>query len=163
MASAAPVVAVSAGVLWPWPSRGPRTARQEQHADGGGDDEGKDGPEAARHPLQERGLLPGRPVLGQVGRHDRHHRDRDDAVGELEEGVGVGVRGHRVGPRHAAGQDGHDEERDLVGQHEAEGPPAEAGHGPQRVVAGVPVPAQQPQVGPAQARDERHPLEHHPE
>ena len=136
---------------------------QEQHADRRRDDEGEDGPQAARHASQERGLLPGRPPLGQVGRDDRHHGHRHDAVGQLEEGVGVGVRRHRVGPGHAAGQDGDDEEGDLVGQHEAERPPAQAGHGAQRVVAGVPVPAQQPEVGAAQARDERHALEDDPE
>ena len=106
---------------------------------------------------------PGRPALGEVGRDHRHHRDRDDAVGQLEEGVGVGVRRDRVGPGHAAGQHGDDEERHLVGHHEAEGPAAQPGDGPQRLVARVPVPAQQAEIGPAQARHERHALEHHAE
>ena len=46
---------------------------------------------------------------------------------------------------------------------EAERPAAQAGHRAQRVVARVPAPAQQPEVGPAQARDERHALEDDPE
>ena len=86
-----------------------------------------------------------------------------DAVGQLEEGVGVGVRRDRVGPGDAAGQHGDDEEGDLVGHHEAEGPAAQAGDGPQRLVARVPVPAQEAEVGPAQARHERDALEHHAE
>ena len=55
-------------------------------------------------------------LRGEVRRDHRHDGDRDHAVGELEEGVGVGVRRDRVGPGHAAGQHGDDEEGDLVGQ-----------------------------------------------
>ena len=161
MASAAPVVAVSAGVLCPFPSRrATEGLAKQQHADRRRDDEREDGAEAPRHAFQERGLVPGGPLLRQVGRHHRHHGDGDDAIGQLEEGVGVGVRRHRVGAGHAAGQDRDDEERDLVGQHEPEGPPAQAGHGAQRLVAWVPTPAQQAEVGAAEARDQRHALEH---
>ncbi len=76
--------------------------RQQQHAHRGRDDERQDGAQAARHAMEEGGPLPGRPLLGQVGRDDGHHRDRDHAVGKLEEGVGVGVRRHRVRPGDAA-------------------------------------------------------------
>ena len=60
-ASAAPVVAVWAGVLWPLPSSSATAGLgQEQHADGGGDDEGEDGAQAARHAV--RGTAPAVPV-----------------------------------------------------------------------------------------------------
>ncbi len=135
-------------------------AGQEEHPDGRGDDQRQDGAQAARHPVQEGLALPGRPAVGQVGGDHRHDRDRDHAVGELHEGVGVDVGRDRVGPRDAAGQHGDDEEGDLVRHHEAEGPAAQAGHGGQRLVAGVPVPAQEAEVGAAQARDQRDALEH---
>ena len=160
MASAAPVVAVSAGVLWPLPSSSATggLARSSMPTA-----EGMMSASTARRPpvmrCRKAARLPGRPALGQVRRDHRHHGDRDDAVGQLEEGVGVGVRRHRVGAGDAAGQHGDDEERELVGHHEAEGPPAQAGHGAQGVVARVPAPAQQPEVGPAQARDEGDTLE----
>ena len=121
------------------------------------------GAQTAYHAAQEGTLLPGGPALGQVRRDDRHDGDRDDAVGQLEEGVGVGVGRHGVRPGHAAGQDGDDEQRHLVGQHEAERPPTQARHGAQRLVPRIPAPAQQSEVGAAQARDERHALEHHSE
>ena len=117
MARAAPVVAVSAGVLWPLP-RSRATAGLAKRSMPTA--EGMTRARTARSPpvmrCRKAACLPGRPLLGQVGRDDRHDGDRDDAVGQLEEGVGVRIRGHRVGPGHAAGQHGDDEEGDLVGQ-----------------------------------------------
>ena len=56
MARAAPVVAVSAGVLCPYAEQqGDRGLGQEEHPDGGGDDEGEDGAQAAGHAVQEGG------------------------------------------------------------------------------------------------------------
>ena len=40
---------------------------QQQHADGGRDDEGEDGPQAAGHAPEEGGLLPGRPRSARSG------------------------------------------------------------------------------------------------
>jgi hypothetical protein len=143
MARAGPVVAVSAGRAVPVAEQqGHGRLGQEEHPDGGRDDEGEHGapPPVASGP--GRRPLAGGPPFGQVGRHHRHDGDGHDAVGHLQEGVGVGVRGDRVGARGRAGQEGDDEHRDLVGHHEAEGPSAEADDRAQRGVVQVPVPPQ---------------------
>ena len=55
MARAEPVVAVSAGVLCPCAEQQGhgRVARQEEHPDGGGDDEGEHGAEPPGQAVQE--------------------------------------------------------------------------------------------------------------
>ena len=92
--------------------------------------------------------LAGGPALGQVGGHDRHDGDGDDAIGHLEEGVGVGIGGDRVGATGGAGEKDDHELGHLVGQHEAERPSAEADHCAQRGIVEVPVPAEPPRVPP---------------
>ena len=130
-------------VLCPWPSsRATAGLASRSIADRGRDDEGQHGPQPSGEPGQEGGALSGGPALRQVGRHHRHDGDGDDPVGHLQEGVGVGVGGDRVRAPGGAGEEDDHELGDLIGQHEAERPSAEADHGAQGGVVEVPVPAQ---------------------
>ena len=102
---------------------------QEHHAHGRGDDDGQDPPQAEGHPVAEGDHVAAGPPGGQRRGHRAHHRDRHDPVGELEEPVGVRVRGD--GARHLGpvGQGQDDHQGHLVGHHPAEGPTGQAGDG----------------------------------
>ena len=107
MARAAPVVAVArrrAGAVAE--EKGHGGFGQQEQADRGRDDEGQHGRQPAREAGQEGGVLAGGPTLGQVGRDHRHDGDGDDPVGHLQEGVGVGVGGDRVGAARGARRGG---------------------------------------------------------
>ena len=133
---------------------------QEQQAQGGGDDEGQHGAQPSREAGQEGGALPGGPPFSQVRSHHRHDGHRHDPVGHLQEGVGIGVGGDRVGPLGGAGEEDDHELSHLVGHHEAEGPSAEADHRAQRGVMEVPVPADGPERRRPQAGDQRQALKY---
>ena len=126
---------------------------------GGGDDDGQHGPEPRPHAPPERDEVALGPAGGELGGRGAHDRHGHDAVGQLEEDVGVGVRAHR--PRaDLLGQGQDHQQGDLVGHDEPEGPPRQPEDGAHRLVAEVRPPAQ-PQPGPAQARDHEAGLGHH--
>ena len=103
-------------------------------------------------------MIAGRPPLREVRQQGRHHRHREDGVGQQEEQVRGLVRGDVAGP--AVGQHEHDPQRDLVGDDVAEGPARQSQHRAYRVVARVPHEAQ---TGPRlpEERDQRGGLDGH--
>ena len=88
----------------------------------------------------------------ELGRERGHERHREQAVRELEERVGADVHERAAGG--AVGEDGHDEQRDLVGDDVPDRPSRQPHH---RAHGRVPETGQEPQAhpGPVQRRQQR--------
>ena len=102
----------------------------------GGDDDRHHGAQTLCHPPAEPGDVAEGPSLGQRGCDGAHDRHGHHAEGQLEEGVGVGVRGDGTRGRDPVGQGEDDDQGDLVRHHHAEGPAGQADDGAHRLVTG---------------------------
>ena len=79
---------------------------------------------------------------GQLGQKRGHHRHRKQAVGELEEQIGIRIRRQAPVGGRPVGQSQQHDQAGLVDDHVGQGPPRQHHNAPNGGIAEVRVPAQ---------------------